>query len=323
MTDAEPAPPSPAASQSAGARAYIELLRLPAVFTAMADVAQGFLFTHPTLQPWPVFVALWLSSSSLYLSGMVLNDVLDAELDKRERPRRPIPSGRIARATAARLGIGLLLFGILAGWVASAIAGRFEPGVIATALAALIVLYNAVLKPTVLAPVAMGGCRMLNVLLGMSAAAANLPQLEPGSAWQNAAWLVAAGIGVYIAGVTWFARTEADTSHRGQLLLGTLVMLSGIGLVAWYPAWIEPRLAVPGQWGLFWLLICAIVGVRCGRAILDPRAGIVQQAVGNCLLSLIVIDAAAVLAMDGRFWACMVLLLLVPAMYLGRWISST
>ena len=196
--------------------------------------------------------------------------------------------------------------------------GRFEPGLIATALAVLVLLYDGLLKPTFLAPLAMGGCRTLNVLLGMSAAAADLPQLQPGTAWQIAGWLVAAGIGVYIAGVTWFARTEADTSHRGQLLAGTLVMLCGVGLVGWYPAWIEPPLAVPQQWTLFWLLICAIVGVRCGRAILDPRAGMVQLAVKNCLLSLIVIDAAAVLAIDGTFWACMVLLLVVPAMLLGR-----
>jgi len=78
MTDAEPAP-SPAAGRSGSVRAYVELLRLPAVFTAMSDLAMGFLFTHASLQPWPVFAALWLSSSSLYLAGMVLNDVLDAD----------------------------------------------------------------------------------------------------------------------------------------------------------------------------------------------------------------------------------------------------
>ena len=49
----------------------------------------------------------------------------------------------------------------------------------------------------------------------------------------------------------------------------------------------------------------------------------VQLAVRNCLLSLVVIDAAVVLAMDGRFWTCVVLLLVAPAMLLGRWISST
>ncbi len=98
---ASPSTLAPALAESR-LRAYVELLRLPAVFTAMADVALGFLFTHPTLEPWRIFVALWLASSSLYLAGMVLNDVFDAQLDARERPERPIPSGRIARAVGRR-----------------------------------------------------------------------------------------------------------------------------------------------------------------------------------------------------------------------------
>jgi 4-hydroxybenzoate polyprenyltransferase len=304
-------------------RAYVELLRLPAVFTAMADVAMGFLFTHPTLEPWRIFLALWLASSSLYLAGMVLNDVFDSQLDARERPNRPIPSGRIARASAARLGGGLLVFGVVAGWVASGLSGRVEPGAIATALAAMILLYDAALKSTVLGPVAMGSCRFLNVLLGMSAVGATLPHLPFDTAWRPAALIVALGIGIYIAGVTWFARTEAGRSERSQLLTGTIVMLAGMGLVARYPAWIQPPLEIPEQWNLFWLLIGAVIGVRCVRAISDPQSGMVQVAVKNCLLSLIVIDAAVVMGMDGQFWACMVLLLVAPAMLLGRWISST
>ena len=66
-----------------------------------------------------------------------------------------------------------------------------------------------------------------------------------------------------------------------------------------------------------------LVGHRCVRAILDPRARLVQLAVRNCLMSLIVIDAAVVLGMAGPTWACLVLVLLAPAMFLGRWISST
>jgi UbiA prenyltransferase family protein len=321
MTAITPAP-SPAPARG-GWRAYAQLLRLPAVFTAMADVTMGFLFTHGNLQPWPEFVLLWLASSSLYLAGMVLNDVFDVLLDASERPERPIPSGRIARTTAARLGFGLLIGGVIAGWVASLLTGRVESGAIATALATLIVLYDAVLKPTVLGSVAMGGCRTLNVLLGMSAATADLPHLAPDSTWQHAALLVAIGVGVYIAGVTWFARGEADTSHRGQLLAGTAVMLCGIAIVARYPAWIEPEPLVPQQWNLFWLLIGALVGHRCLRAVLDPRAKLVQLAVRNCLVSLIVIDAAITLGMAGSAWACVVLALLAPAMFLGRWISST
>ena len=34
---------------------------------------------------------------------MVLNDVFDAEVDAREQPDRPIPSGRVSRRAAALL----------------------------------------------------------------------------------------------------------------------------------------------------------------------------------------------------------------------------
>ena len=91
-------------------RAYLQLLRLPNVFTAMADMLLGFLFTHQTLEPWPQFVLLLGSSSLLYLAGMVLNDYFDRDQDARERPLRPIPSGRVSAANARKLGC------VAAGW---------------------------------------------------------------------------------------------------------------------------------------------------------------------------------------------------------------
>ncbi len=67
-------------------RAYLELVRVPNVFTAMADILLGFLFTHRGLEPFGPFVLLLAASSMLYLSGMVLNDYFDREQDARERP---------------------------------------------------------------------------------------------------------------------------------------------------------------------------------------------------------------------------------------------
>ena len=69
--------------------------------------------------------------------------------------------------------------------------------------------------------------------------------------------------------------------------------------MARFPAWIEPEKLMPQQWNLFWLLIGGLVAHRCVRAILDPQARLVQLAVRNCLMSLIVIDAAIVLGMAG------------------------
>ena len=100
----------------------------------------------------------------------------------------------------------------------------------------LIVLYNAGLKRTPLGPVAMGGCRMLNVLLGMSVLR---------GPWRIEHWAVAAGIGIYIAGVTWFARNDARRSDRWQLVAATLVMLAGVGLVGC------AALAEPTSYGCF------------------------------------------------------------------------
>ena len=91
---------------------WLQLLRLPNVFTAVADVTMGYIVTQRDLEPYLQFGLLVAASCSLYLSGMVLNDVFDAEVDAREQPHRPIPSGRVSLFHAQRLGWGLWLIGI-------------------------------------------------------------------------------------------------------------------------------------------------------------------------------------------------------------------
>ena len=307
-------------------RALAELLRLPNVFTALADVSMGFLFTHASAQPAGQFALLALASASLYLSGMVLNDYFDREIDLAERPQRPIPSGRISNGFARGLGGGLMVVGVVAGWLAGMLMGEANArsGVIATVLAATILLYDAVLKRTPLGPLAMGACRLLNVLLGMSAAA---------DVFQPMHWIVALGIGTYITGVTLFARSEATESHRGQLALALVVMLSGIGLLAWFPQWytgnIEPiskpvhALAIGDRWYWFWGLMSVIIGWRALRAVIDPHPVYVQGTVKQCLVSLIVLDAGVCMGVRGPFYAAAIIALVFPTMFLGRWFYST
>ena len=307
-------------------RAWLQLIRLPNVFTAMADVLMGYLFTHAIAAPtWRLPGEFWCllgASCLLYTSGMVLNDVYDREVDARERPHRPIPSGRVLLTQARWLGYGLLLAGMALGGLAGGLSGQLRSGLVVLLLATAVIFYDAVLKRTPLAPVLMGTCRLLNVLLGMSVAP------EP---WQAVHYLVAGGIGLYIVGVTWFARTEARTSNRWQLAGGTAVMLAGIGLLAWYPWWADastpeaaqPRYVVEARWLLIWGLLGAMIGWRCLAAVLDPQPGKVQYAVKNCIFSLIVLDGIVTFGVRGMLWAVVVLLLLVPTMYLGRWIYAT
>lgn len=320
---------------SATARAtwldYMRLLRLPNVSTALADVAMGFLFLHGTGQPWPVLLLLAAASACLYCAGMVLNDVWDIDEDRQLRPERVLPAGRIDWAVARRLGWGLLASGIVCGWCAGLLgwvpdARPWQSGLTATLLAAAVVLYDGFLKRTVFGPLAMGACRMLNVLLGMSVAAG---WYEP-PAWGGlglAHWLAAGGLGVYIAGVTWFARTEATVSRRGALAGATLVIAAGLALFACLyaalPDDMSRQVMRPHVWYLLIGLQALVIVRRCAAAVLDPRPRHVQLAVKNCLASIIILNAAVVLLVAGLGWALIVLALLVPMVVGGWWISAT
>ncbi len=301
-------------------RSYLELVRLPNIFTAMADVAMGFLFVR-AVATWRdvwTLVTLLAASSLLYLGGVVLNDVFDVELDRQERPERVLPSRRVSVAAANRLGWTLLWLGVILGSAVVFLTGHFRTGIVAAVLAACIVLYDAWLKRTPIGPVAMGTCRMLNVLLGMNAVDAAL-RLDN--------WLVAGAIGVYVMGVTWFARREARTSSRLQLSLATVVMAVGIAMLAWFPHWSQRTIravhADPQGWYFLTGAIGLLIVWRCFWAVIEPIPVRIRMAVAQCVLSIVMLDAVACYAVRGVPWATMILALLLPALFLGRWIRVT
>jgi len=303
-------------------QAYLQLMRFPNVFTACSDLTMGFLLTHANVDRADLLALLLLSSCCLYLSGMVLNDVFDLEVDQRERPFRPLPSGRVRVSDARFLGWTLLLTGASVGWFVSMLTDEVRPGLTASVLAGLIVLYNARAKQTVLGPFVMGSCRLTNVLLGMSLAIAP---------WEGMHFAAAGGIGVYIVGVTLFARQEADTSDARSLIGGLFVMAGGIGLLALVP-WLalssshplyRPLASLDARWWMLLAMLAGLIGRVCVVAIMSPDSRRVQGAVKHCLISLIMLDACLVLAFHGWLPAVVLLALLVPTMLLGRWIYST
>ncbi len=300
---------------------FLQLMRLPNIFTAMADVAMGFFFVmgDTDLSDWWALALLLAASSMLYVGGVVLNDVVDRELDAVERPHRPLPSGRVTLRAACVFGGFLLLAGTAFGWMAALAIGKILPGAVASLLLACILLYNGLLKTTVLGPATMGGCRMLNVLLGMSVT---------GGSFAAENWLVAGGIGVYIAGVTWFSRTEAVRSKRAILAAATTVMMLGIAMIACVPWSNSERIlpiirAQPSGWLLLILLMGVMIGWRCVAAIAKPDSAWVQRAVAHAVLSLIMLDASACFVIRGPYFAAAILLLMLPAMFISRRISPT
>ena len=77
---------------------------------------------------------LIISTIGLYGGGVVFNDVFDAELDKIERPERPIPKGIISIKEASFLGIILLIAGIIAAALVSVLSGLLALSIAVTAL---------------------------------------------------------------------------------------------------------------------------------------------------------------------------------------------
>jgi len=301
--------------------AYLQLFRLPNVFTAISNIVMGYLFTkfirgEPLTGVWFTYlISLMLSSSCLYIGGMVLNDVYDFDVDSQDRPHRPLPSGRINLAWAKKLGFGLLAVGVFLA--AFPEIGSFAPrsAIISVLLAMAIYLYDSVAKQTAIAPILMGSCRTLNILLGMSCA----PALETDQL------LIALGIGIYVAGITWFARCEAKTSSRNMLTFGVAVMLVGIAVLSCWPWFSERNTLLVAKWVWPTLLVLLVTSVvrRCTLAISNPEPTNVQNAVKHSIFSLVVLDAAVVLATVGPYPALFVLALLIPTMFLGKWIYST
>jgi 4-hydroxybenzoate polyprenyltransferase len=302
-------------------RAYAQLVRLPNVFTAIADIALGALVAGALPGSWLPFVLLALTSACLYSAGMVWNDFFDLEQDRKERPSRPLPSGRIGRGEAAALGAVLLLCGLLlsllAGW---SLAGSREeeigfvwmPTFLALLLIASILLYDGWLKRTWAGPIGMGVCRFLNVLLGLSAS---------GSIRGTLGLHLAAIVGVYIVGVTWFARTEARMSRQGSLAAAGVIMLGALLLALPLPLRFEPGTSSV-LFPYLLVILAFVVGFPVCRAIATPTPPHVQAAVKRSIMGLVILDSVLATAVIGM-WGLLLLLLLVPALTVGRWIYST
>jgi hypothetical protein len=286
------------------ARAYLELLRPANVVTALADVLAGFAVAglgEIAALPW-----LLPATACLYAGGVVLNDVFDRDIDRIERPERPIPSGRMAAGRAAVLGGALL-----AGGIAFASQANIWAMAVAIAIAALVLFYDAKGKRHIeTGPITMGACRALNLLLGIAARPSVLAS----------AWPIGVIPLLYIAGVTLLSRGEV---HGGQRRTATVALLSLS--VAW--ALLAGFAAFLGEHPVPALLVAAVLAWRVmppfwrARQALTPDA--IRMAVRRGVLSLVLVDATIGAACAGPVYAVVILATGLLALGLARLFAVT
>jgi 4-hydroxybenzoate polyprenyltransferase len=171
---------------------------LPTVWSnglAGVVLAGGGALDPPTL---PLLLAL----SLFYVAGMYLNDAFDAEIDARERPERPIPSGAVSAGVVLGAGFGMMALGLgVLLWVGYGVpegTGGW-PALGGLGLGAAIVFYDWHHKGNPLSPVVMGVCRVLVYLTAGLAVAVPVPA---------ALWLGALLLLCYLIGLTYIAKQE-------------------------------------------------------------------------------------------------------------------
>jgi len=124
-------------------RAYIEILRIPnLLLMGIGVIFGGFIALKTYMFSQDLGLAA-LSAALLTAAANVMNDIRDLEIDKINRPERPIPSGRISVRVAWTLYAILLSVGMLLSGVVS-----IECFIIAILAAILSYIYNRWFKRT-------------------------------------------------------------------------------------------------------------------------------------------------------------------------------
>jgi 4-hydroxybenzoate polyprenyltransferase len=303
--------------------AWAQLVRLPNVFTVLADVSAAFLLVAGGPQPLGRWICVVLGAILLYWAGMILNDVFDWEEDRRLRPKRPIAAGHIPLSHARAAGWTCLILGVIIAAISGYLPSDVEdttwlPAVVAVALAIMVVAYDGPLKSTYVAPAAMGACRMLSFLLGAS------PCLSPtsdGPLIPKYLIGIAFGFGVYITGVTTMARHEATGGAKNSLRIGIIITVLGAVCLA-----LSPQLA-PGPMGwhipigqVFPVMIGMIafpVIMRAIRTTQDPTPANIQTAIRVGVLTIIPLAACFAMLGAGPVWGLAIFALVVPALVLA------
>jgi 4-hydroxybenzoate polyprenyltransferase len=251
-------------------RAWLQLARVSNTPTVVSNAVAGAMLVSTTARTGTV-VLVAVAMALFYTAGMVLNDVADAEIDRRERPERPIPSGAVSPAAALAVFCAL----IAAGLVLLAGEGS-EPFFAGLGLVALIVLYDLWHKGNPVSPVMMAGCRALVYIVAGLAVADSLP----GELWGATALLF-----VYVVGLTQVAKAEG-----AGVLSGWPVAAVIAPIVYWAimlpSAWAALLLAVFAAW-LGWTLRLLFV-----RRTIGP-------AVGGLIAGIALFDALAVASVEG------------------------
>lgn len=291
----------------------ISILRLtrPAnVVTAIADILAGAAVAYSsnaiTQIEFVNLLCLVLSTAGLYGGGIVLNDVFDAELDRIERPERPIPKGDISLASASLFAVTLY-----AGAIFSAFLVSFESGLIAILIALLATFYDKYGKHiNLVGPFSMGACRAANLMLGIS--------ILPDRIFDNL-YLILLPL-LFIAGITFISKGEVQSATRSHLSKALVMFILAVSFFV-YLSNREDFFLIQAMPFIAIFLINLLPALIAAFKTQEPL--LVRMAVKRGVISIVILDAALGAGFYGIFYGVIILALWPISVLLAKTFAVT
>lgn len=305
-------------------RQYLILVRLPNVFTAPSNVLTGYLAAvvpAANADALQLFLLL-LSSILLYIAGTVFNDYFDIELDRRERPYRPLPSGGITKKVALLIAIISLISSNILAFTAS-----MSSLAVCIIMSVMVIGYDYKLKNTFFGPIAMGIIRSLNIILGASPTlfVILIPYNHTNANFILARIIfVSLSLFVYVMAISLLSRKEVVTGEelerkhsytqtRQIIIISFLLVLAVILSISFavFFGIFKMNLFVS------FVLFSAIMVITFKQTNYHNSLTI-QNAIKHMVISIIVLDSIFITGLTGSYYGLLTLILALPSIFLAR-----
>ncbi|NOJ29562.1 MAG: hypothetical protein DA328_05270 [Nitrososphaeraceae archaeon] len=290
---------------------YLRLIRFPNLLTVPSNVLVGYLILV-TIDQYNLYhiATLIFSSLLLYISGIVFNDIFDLQTDRTERPKRPLPSGKVSKNSAYFISLGSMVGANLLVFVNVGFSSLLLTGTISV----LILLYDLKIKKTYAGPIVMGLSRSFNILLGAS------PFLFYGFTSETSIQMISVFVIVflYVFLITLISRNEINNLKSKIIIhfsFGSIFLIVVFILI----------LILTGVFDLisiinvffFWTVMIYLYL----NMIFFSKS--LQFLVTNMIISLILIDAVIISGLSNFVLSLFISLLCIPAIYLRKYFYVT
>ena len=284
-------------SQKSLLQSHLALARISNTPTVVSNVLAGVVLAT-TLKPEWMVLALCIAMACFYTAGMYLNDILDLEIDRQQRPDRPIPSGAVSLSTAWIVTTALFVIGL-----ALVIPAGVPAVIAAIVLIVCIAVYDAWHKGNPIGPLFMGGTRVLVYVVAFLAISTN---------WTTEATLWCIAMLVYVAGLTSIAKTEHGPA----------------GIRYWPVAslFVPPVLALVRDFNIGTVILSVLLVVWIAFSltfVFDKDRRSIGRSIAQLIAGIALVDAL-VLATHEAWWGVGIAIVAFAAtVYLQRWVRGT